>query len=155
MTDGPFIQMPGEGRVLDMGPFQMRVRAEASQTAGGFTLLEAEEPPGFGPPLHVHDDAAEAFYVLEGEYVIFLGDDEQLCPAGSFIYVPPGVEHGFRVGRVHSRKLNLYLPAAMVGYFEEIAAAQAVGSPLTDDELARAAGRHAMRILGPVPEGYV
>jgi hypothetical protein len=31
--------------------------------------------------------------------------------------------HGFRVGRVASRKLNLYTPAAMVGYFDEIAQA--------------------------------
>ena len=155
MAVEPFIQMPDEGRVLDMGPFQMRLRADASQTAGGFTLLEADEPPGLGPPLHVHDDAAEAFYVLEGEYIIFIGDVERLCPAGSFIYVPAGVEHGFRVGRVQSRKLNLYLPAAMVGYFEEIAAAQAAGSPMTDTELKSAAARHAMRVLGPVPEGYV
>ena len=154
MTEGHFIQMPDEGRVLDMGPFRMRVRAEASQTADGFTLLEADEPPGFGPPLHVHDDAAEAFYVLEGEYVIFIGTEVRICPAGSFIYVPAGVEHGFRVGRVQSRKLNLYLPGAMVGYFEELAAAHTAGTPMTDDELARAAAKHAMRVLGPVPEGY-
>ena len=155
MTEQAFISMPGEGRVLDLGPFQMRVRAEADETAGAFTLLEADEPPGFGPPLHVHDDAAEAFYVLEGEYVIFLGNEERLCPAGSFIYVPAGVEHGFRVGRVQSRKLNLYLPAAMVGYFEELAAAQASGVAMTDEDLIAAAARSSMRVLGPVPEGYL
>ena len=155
MAVEPFIQMPGEGRVLDMGPFQMRLRADFDQTGGGFTLLEAEEPPGFGPPLHIHDDAAEAFYVLEGEYVIFIDDVERLCPAGSFIYIPAGVEHGFRVGRVQSRKLNLYLPAAMVGYFEELAAARTAGRPMTEDELTSAAARHSMRILGPRPEGYV
>ena len=155
MTVEPFIQLPGEGRILDMGSFQMHLRADAGQTGGGFTLLEADEPPGFGPPLHIHDDAAEAFYVLQGEYVIFLGDVERLCPAGSFIYVPAGVEHGFRVGRVRSRKLNLYLPAAMVGYFEELAAAQAAGRPMTDEELTSSAARHAMRVLGPVPEGYL
>lgn len=155
MTAKPFIQMPDEGRVLDMGPFQMRVRADASQTAGGFTLLEADEPPGFGPPLHVHDHAAEAFYVLEGEYLIFIDDAERLCPTGSFIYVPAGVKHGFRVGRVQSRKLNLYLPAAMVGYFEAIAAAQAAGTPMTGDALTSEAARHAMRVLGSVPAGYV
>lgn len=47
MTAKPLIQMPDERRVLDTGPFQMRVRADASQTAGGFTLLEADKPPGF------------------------------------------------------------------------------------------------------------
>ena len=86
---------------------------------------------------------------------IFIGAEERICPAGSFIYVPAGVEHGFRVGPVPSRKLNLYLPGAMVGYFEELAASQAAGTPMTDDELTKAAARHAMRVLGPVPEGYV
>jgi len=155
MTAKPFIQMPDEGHVLDMGPFQMRVRADASGTAGGFTLLEAAEPPGFGPPLHVHDDAAEAFYVLEGEYVIFIDDSEHVCPVGSFIYIPAGVEHGFRVGGVPSRKLNLYVPGAMVGYFEELAAARAAGTPLDEDELTSAAARNSMRVLGPRPERYV
>lgn len=48
------------------------------------SVLEATEPPGFGPPIHVHDDAAEAFYVLEGEYFMHLNGDEHRCPAGSF-----------------------------------------------------------------------
>jgi hypothetical protein len=105
--------------------------------------------------MHVHDDAAEAFYVLEGESLIFLDDEEWLCPAGSFIYIPAGVEPRFRVGRVSSRKLNIYLPAAMVGYFEKLAAADAAGTSLDADALTGIAARHAMRVLGPVPDGYL
>jgi mannose-6-phosphate isomerase-like protein (cupin superfamily) len=155
MADRSVVLMAGEGRALEMGPFRMRVLADAAQTGGGFSLLEADEPPGFGPPLHVHDDAAEAFYVLEGEYLIFLDDTERLCPPGSFVYIPAGVEHGFRVGRVPSRKLNIYLPAAMVGYFEDLAAAESAGTPLDADALTGLAARHAMRVLGPVPSGYL
>ncbi len=76
----------------------MTVKATRDETNGAFSLLEAEEPAGFGPPLHIHRDAAEAFYVLEGEYIIFLDGQEASCPAGSFIYIPAGVVHGFRVG---------------------------------------------------------
>ncbi len=155
MTGRPFVQMPDEGRLLDMGPFHMRLRADATMTSGGFTLLEADEPPGFGPPMHVHEDAAEAFYVLDGEYHMFFADEERLCPAGSFIYVPAGVEHGFRVGRRQSRKLNVYLPAAMVGYFEELALATAEERSLTPEDLAAIAARASMRVLGPVPKGYL
>ena len=61
------IHLPGEGRVLDFGPFSMTVKAEMGDTAGELTVLEATEPAGFGPPMHVHDDAGEACYVLEGE----------------------------------------------------------------------------------------
>lgn len=46
-----------------MGPFRMTVKAASSRTDVALTLLE-DEPPGFGPPMHGHDDAGEAFYVL-------------------------------------------------------------------------------------------
>jgi mannose-6-phosphate isomerase-like protein (cupin superfamily) len=137
-----------------MGAFTMSVKADEAATSGAFSLLEADEPPGFGPPMHTHEDAAEAFYVLAGEYRIFLRDDEFLCPAGSFVYIPAGVVHGFRVGDVPSRKLNLYSPAAMLTYFDGLSAAASVGRLLGDDELAALAQAAHMRVLGPVPEGY-
>jgi mannose-6-phosphate isomerase-like protein (cupin superfamily) len=132
----------------------MTVKAGDAETNGALSLLEAEEPAGFGPPLHIHRDAAEAFYVLEGEYIIFLDGREATCPAGSFIFIPAGTPHGFRVGGVPSRKLNIYTPAAMVGYFEEFAAAVEAGD-VDEDVLSEIALRHAMQVIGPVPEGYV
>jgi mannose-6-phosphate isomerase-like protein (cupin superfamily) len=148
------IHLPGEGRVIDMGAFGMTVKADASDTAGSFSLLEAAEPPGFGPPMHTHEDAGEAFYVLEGEYLIFVVNQEYRCPAGSFVFIPAGRVHGFRVGDVASRKLNIYTPAAMVGYFDDLERAAASADPLDDESLVSMAARHNMRLLGPVPEGY-
>jgi hypothetical protein len=101
----------------------MSVKATENDTGGAFTLLEADEPPNFGPPLHVHRDAAEAFYVLAGEYILFIEGREHRCTAGSFVFIPAGIEHGFRVGSAASRKLNLYAPAAMVGYFDDLSEA--------------------------------
>ena len=148
-----FVLLPGEGRRIDLGNFDMTVKASAEETSAAFTLLEADEPPGFGPPMHIHRDAAEAFYVVAGEYIIFTRDEEVICPAGSFIYIPAGVPHGFRVGSVASRKLNLYAPAAMIGYFDELSAAMASGA--SADDVAAIADRHGMSVIGPVPEGYV
>lgn len=150
----PYVLQPGDGRAIDLGNFAMSVKASEGETGGAFTLLEAAEPPGFGPPLHIHNDAAEAFYVLDGEYIIFLEEREHRCPAGSFIYIPAGVQHGFRVGAVSSRKLNLYSPAAMVGYFDALNAAIMAGDadPARLDEIALA---HGMEVVGPVPEGYL
>ena len=149
----PIILRPGEGRAIDLGNFAMTVKATAKDTGEAFTVLEADEPPGFGPPMHIHREAAEAFFVVAGEYVIFIGDEEFVCPAGSFIYIPAGVAHGFRVGSVPSRKLNLYSPAAMIGYFDELSDAIAKGA--SDEDVAAIAERHAMDVIGPVPEGYV
>lgn len=149
-----YILRPGEGRSIDLGGFRMSVKADHAQSGGAFSLLEAAEPAGFGPPLHIHHDAAEAFYVLEGEYIIFIDGREHACPAGSFIFIPAGIPHGFRVGAVASRKLNLYTPAAMVGYFDELASA-ATSADVGPDALSDIARRYSMEVIGPVPEGYV
>ncbi len=149
-----YVLAPGEGRSIDLGAFAMTVKANSDDTNGVFSLLEAEEPPGFGPPLHIHHDAAEAFYVLEGEYIMFLDDREVACPAGSFIFIPAGMRHGFRVGAAPSRKLNFYFPAAMIGYFEDLSDAIR-RSEVDESLLGDVARRHAMEVVGPVPDSYV
>ena len=154
MSNEPIILQPEEGRRIDLGAFAMTVKAAGGLTGGSFTLLEATEPPDFGPPMHIHHNAAEAFYVLEGEYIMFIEGQESRCPAGSFIYIPLGVRHGFRVGAVASRKLNLYVPGVMVGYFDELSAAIADGAA-DDERLAAIAVKNGVEVVGPVPEGYM
>ena len=149
-----FVLGPGDGRSIPLGSFSMSLKASEDDTAGAFSLLEATEPPGFGPPLHIHHNAAEAFYVLDGEYRMWIEAREFTCPAGSFVYIPAGTRHGFRVGNAPGRKLNLYLPAAMVGYFDELSRAITTGDagPADLDGIAERAG---MEVIGPVPEGYL
>jgi quercetin dioxygenase-like cupin family protein len=145
---------PNEGRSIDLGDFAMTVKADEQQTGGVVSVLEAEEPPGFGPPIHVHHDCAEALYVLEGEYIVYLEEREFICPAGSFVFIPQGVRHGFKVGGAPSRKLNLYFPAAMIGYFDELASAM-TRKGVAEEELTHIATAHAMEIVGPPAERYV
>ena len=138
---------------MDLGSLRMSVKATHDETGGAFSLLETDEPPDFATTLHIHHDAAEAFYVLQGEYTIFAAGRGFACPAGSFVFIPAGVPHGFRVGKTRSRKLNLYAPAAMVGYFDDLSEAVKQGTvdPVHRSEIA---ARHAMEVLGPVPEGH-
>ncbi len=150
----PYALGPGEGRFINLGDFGMTVKANEAETAGVVSVLEADEPPGFGPPIHVHHDCAEAFYVLEGEYVMYLEGEEFVCPSGSFIFIPQGARHGFRVGSAPSRKLNFYFPASMIGYFDELAATL-LRDDVRDDDLAAIASTHAMEIVGPPSERYV
>ena len=155
VTDSePYALAPGEGRVIDLGDFEVTVKASAEETGGVVSVLENEEPPGFGPPIHVHHDCAEAFYVLAGEYIMSLEDREVVCPAGSFIFIPRGARHGFRVGDVPSRKLNFYFPASMVGYFDDLAETIR-RDKVSESELVDIADAHQMEIVGPPSERYV
>jgi mannose-6-phosphate isomerase-like protein (cupin superfamily) len=151
----PYALGPAGGRPIDLGEgFGVEVKADGRRTGGLVSVLETQEPPGFGPPLHVHHDCAEAFYVLDGEYVMYLEEQEVVCPAGSFVFVPQGVHHGFRTGETPGRKLNFYFPASMIGYFDDLAAALR-RQDVTDEQLTRIATAHAMEIVGSPSERYV
>lgn len=52
-----------------------------------------------------------------------------------------------------SRKLNLYTPAAMVGYFDELSDATKKGH-VDPEVLSEVALKYSMEVLGQVPEGY-
>ena len=59
-----------------------------------------------------HDDAEEAFFVLEGDLVFTLGDDDQeiVAPLGTYVYIPPGTRHSFRCGSEVGRVYNTLVP---------------------------------------------
>jgi hypothetical protein len=61
--------------------------------------------------------------------------------------------HTFRTLEAVSRKLNLYTPAGMVAYFDELAAGIAAG--IGEAELDEIAARYRMEVVGPVPDGYL
>jgi mannose-6-phosphate isomerase-like protein (cupin superfamily) len=61
---------------------------------------------------HVHGEEDDAFYILEGEMTFTVDDEEVAAPPGTFVLVPPGVEHGFRNdGDIPVRMLNIHAPA--------------------------------------------
>ena len=65
-----------------------------------------------GPSTHVHDDEDDAFYVLDGELLFRVEDEDIPAPAGTFVLVPPGVRHTF-ANRTSAavRILNIHAPA--------------------------------------------
>ena len=147
-----FIVAPEDGPHLDLGHSRVKVLATSVHTGGGFTLMQTVTEPGGGPPLHLHRDAAEAFYVLQGEYLMHIDDHQTLCPAGTFVYVPRATPHTFKVvSDTPGKKLNLFSPAAMTEYFEEMAAVHTTGS-VTPELLREVAARCHMEVLGPVPD---
>ena len=101
----PFFIRPGEGE--RMGPRSHRVLAELPD----IEALELSYGPDFeGVDPHIHPDHTDSFYVLEGE-VEFLIDGAWNCvEAGTFLSVPPNVEHAFRPCGVDFRLLNFHTP---------------------------------------------
>jgi mannose-6-phosphate isomerase-like protein (cupin superfamily) len=99
---------PDGGEHLPRGERHHRILAELPQ----LEAIELRFGPDFvGVNLHEHDDHTDSFYVLSGEADFQVGDEVVRAGPGSFIAVPPGVIHGFRVsGDSELRLLNIHAP---------------------------------------------
>lgn len=60
-------------------------------------VMELIVPPGGSPPRHVHQDLNDAFFLLEGEVVLSVGNQTVVARPGTYAVVPVGSDHTFRV----------------------------------------------------------
>ena len=107
MADEAIVIPPGQGHRLGNVEFLART-ADTPR----FTFGIIEIAPGRELEAHVHHEEDDAFYILQGEMTFLLGGDPVPAPPGTFVLVPPGVEHGFRNDREQPvRMLNIHAPA--------------------------------------------
>lgn len=137
----------------------------AEETGGTLGVSLVKQPPGIATPFHVHTRESECFYVLEGEMVYRAGDAYYELRAGSFIFLPQGVPHAFRItGEGPVRFLGLTVPGGLMSLYDEVGIPArerrlpgADGSPV-QEEIARwneVAPRYGMQVVGPpIPEGF-
>ena len=103
--------LPDEGESMyTLGPY-MTVKLSSAATNGLYFLAVEETPSGIGPPLHVHHQQDEIFYVLEGHYRFQVGSESIDAPIGTTAAVPRGTPHAFvNVSDKPSRRLIPMLP---------------------------------------------
>ncbi|HEX4903032.1 MAG TPA: cupin domain-containing protein [Acidimicrobiales bacterium] len=80
-------------------------KVDREGTAGAYCLMEHLLTPAADPPVHVHDDEDEAFYVLDGEVELEVGGDVVLATPGTYALAPSGTPHAFRVRTPTARML--------------------------------------------------
>jgi mannose-6-phosphate isomerase-like protein (cupin superfamily) len=103
----PIVIAPGEGHRVGNVEFLARTADTPRFTFGIIEIAAGRELEA-----HVHAAEDDAFYILEGELTFVLGDRSAAAGPGTFVLVPPGVEHGFRNdGDRPVRMLNLHAPA--------------------------------------------
>lgn len=60
------------------------------------TLAEARLAPGASAIPHRHIQTEEIYYILEGQGIMRVGEDEATVGPGDAIAIPPGAEHHIR-----------------------------------------------------------
>lgn len=144
-----------KGLVWALGSL-VNARATTDETGGLFELLEYTGREGDAAPIHIHPEASESFYVLEGDLTMLVGAEKLRATAGSFSFIAPGERHAFQVDSPTAKFLQLMAPGGIFPFFQEVGepAPSATLPPPSDepwdvDALLEAMERHGMQVVGP------
>jgi mannose-6-phosphate isomerase-like protein (cupin superfamily) len=139
------------------------VHLDSTDTEGRFVLLQTLSPPGHTPPLHVHHETDQAWFVLEGELTVYLPGASSVHGPGSVAYGPRGVPHTHPVtSGVPARVLEVSSPAGFERFLEAVGAPAATltlpeaGEPPDLERISFVAADFGIELLGPPgahPEG--
>ena len=103
--------------------------------------------PHGGPPMHIHPNQDEWFYVVEGEYLFQVGDDRYRMLPGDTIFLPRNVQHAFVQLTEKGKVLVSYLPAGKMEAF--FAMTDKWARPPSQEEIVNAFAMHDMLVVGP------
>lgn len=130
------------------GRLPIDLKVVGSQTDGGLLVLEQIDDRKGGPPRHVHVNQDEWFYVIQGEYVVEVGETRFELGPGDSVLAPRGVAHVWAyVGEGTGRMLVEFHPAGLMEAFFAQATQLSGASP--GPELARLFSDHGMQLVGP------
>jgi len=134
---------------------RVTVKAGGAETGHAFSQIETDDPRGSGPPLHLHHNEDETFYVLEGEVTILVGDVRIDLMAGDYVFAPRGIAHAYVVRAERARMLVTASPGGVEQFFVSQGVPVTGSEPPTDavmppmDELVRLFAEYGCEILGP------
>jgi quercetin dioxygenase-like cupin family protein len=138
-TAQPYHLAAGEGQAMSWFTAQFQLKASDEQIG----LMELEASPGIEPPLHVHRNEDEWYYVLDGTVTFDVGPDAYAGQAGSLVFLPRGVPHTFTIQTPSARMLLLNAPGGFERMFEL--------APSTPDQAVAALARYDVQVTGPHP----
>jgi mannose-6-phosphate isomerase-like protein (cupin superfamily) len=135
------------GHPHSLGFSSILFKVPTSETAGGLFVMEHTHLLPGGPPLHLHLNQEEWFYVMEGEVAFQVGEQRVRLKPGESVLAPRRVPHTFSsVAASPSRMLIAFCPVGkMEAYFLD---AEKAGPAAGTAEFMR---RYEMEFVGPSP----
>ena len=130
-------------------------KATAGETGGAFLIFEDHLESGKATPLHLHPDADETFYMLEGEIRLRIESEDRRLRTGGIAVIPRGIPHAFLVTSPQARMLCLLTPGSGESFYRNASEPTTQDDPSgpVDFERVResATQTRAIEILGPPP----
>jgi mannose-6-phosphate isomerase-like protein (cupin superfamily) len=148
-ADGSVTLEPGEGKTIKVPGHPMTFKATKENTGGAYSLQEVTVD-GEGPPQHIHKAEEEAWYVLEGELNIKIGENIIKGTAGSFVLIPRGTVHTFwNAGPTPAKFLGILSPPGFEQFFVETIGDEEIDSVTFGERAMPVTEKYNLEVVGP------
>lgn len=154
-VDKGFKVAAGEGRFYGhihlQAPNQnfLDLKVSGKDTSGDLSIFQSTTlTPKSGPPLHVHVNQDEIFYILEGEYVFQVGEEKYHLKPGDTIFLPRKVPHTWAQLQDSGKMIVILQPAGKIEAFF-LSAASPATKGLTPEQRAKNMENYDMKAIGP------
>ena len=133
-------------------PFQFleatfTVKVSGQDNEGRCVVFDTLRPAKVGPPLHVHKQLDEWFYVVEGEFKFQAGEETMHLRAGDSLFVPREMAHAFvKTSEGVGRLIVMHQPA---GTMEEYFRAVSKLPDQSPEDRKKMAAQHDTLLIGP------
>ena len=140
----------GGGLALHAVGDEMLVKIGSRDTNGAFAVIEGCTQPGGGPPLHIHYEQDEWWYVIEGEFLFEVDGVEIRAGAGATVFAPKGSRHAFtNIGTKPARSLVTVVPGGLDEFFVDLDKACPRGTVPDPAVIAPVFQKHGLELAGP------
>ena len=130
------------------GQIAFDAKVSTVDSKSGLFLWENVMTTKGGPGRHVHLEQDEWFYVLQGEYVAEVGEEQSFLHPGDSIFLPRGVPHVWaHISNGTGKMLGAVQPAGTFELF--VAEFERAGKDFTPEQRRELLRRHGMKDIGP------
>lgn len=150
------IRSADEGNAFWYDGGLMTMKARPDDTGGSVSVLDVVVPIGKATPLHLHPEAEESFYIIDGDIILHVdGVDHQLTQGATYT-IRRGMPHAFAVPDRGAHLLVIFTPGGSEQFFIEAgepAPRRELPPPAEPDhaKFMEAAQRTGLVVLGPPP----
>ena len=124
-------------------------KVATADTDGDIYMYESTRSKEGGPNHHYHFNQDEWWYVLQGEFLIKIGDTTYHTKPGDSVFGPRMVPHSFaKIGEGDGRLLQFFQPAGkMEEFFTKVSQGAAKG--MTEEQQDKFREEHGFKRVGP------
>jgi mannose-6-phosphate isomerase-like protein (cupin superfamily) len=133
-------------KLHSLGFSDLAFKVGAEETSSNLFVIEHRNLKPGGPPMHLHFNQEEWFYVMEGRVTLIVGEQKLTLGPGESVLAPRRIPHTFSSAVPSSHLLIAFAPAGkMEQYFTD---AKGNGALAAQEEYMN---RYDMQWVGPSP----